>query len=129
MGSMEIMVTDLDNIYMEAKSYLGKLTSLESIGLNLLSELKYNKDKYEKAIVLLHVNPNMNPTRLSSALQYNFTCERMDIITDFFLRHILHSPSKSRGQSWTGSDILSNKQLASRRKAESFTLMEIEYER
>ncbi len=121
---------NLLEVRQQAQDYLGKLSSWENIRQEhpvLALDLKYNKRNFEEAIVLIHINPNMSPTQLSAILSYTFTKERLDIVTDFFLRDILFSQTKPRGKSWTGSDILSMRQFSARRSHECFGLLDIEY--
>lgn len=118
-------VINLISVQHDARRYLDGLSSLEAIGLTMLKELKYNRGVYEEAILLLHINPSMNQTKLSAILSYNFDGDRMDVITDFFLREDLNDKNKKR----SGREILSSRQLARCRKRESGQLMDVEYKK
>jgi hypothetical protein len=125
------MASDLAQVQSEARRYLDRLTSheyLKQFSLTVALDVRYRRGIFEEAIVLLHVNPDMGPGQLSSILGIPFTHERMDVVTDFFLREVLFDRSKPSGRSWSGQEILSNKQLTRRQAAESFQLMELDYE-
>ncbi len=75
-------------------------------------ELKRERDRYAEALVLLKVNPNLSAQELSRILKrdemdnFQFTDERMDILTDFWMRDIFFTLKKKK----SGHDILSPKQ-------------------
>lgn len=111
----------LEEIYKQAIKYVSGLTSKDALGSEMMNEVKYNRSKYEEAILLVHVNPGIQCSNLSLLLGYDFTSgERMDIITGFFLRDILNDPKKAK----SGHEILSGRQLTRRRNKESFSLVD-----
>ncbi len=68
---MEQVELDLDHILIQARDYLKKLTSYESLkqmSPTIALDIKYSRSVNEEAIVLLHVDPSMGPRSLSAIL-------------------------------------------------------------
>ncbi len=110
----------LQQVQSEATSYLKKLSSVEALEPWLIYEIKNHFKSYLEAIVLVHVNGSLMSGQLSTITGYQFDAERMDVITDFFLRDILLDKKKKR----KGCEILSGRQLSRRRKIESATILD-----
>ncbi len=120
-------MNSLPEIYQQAYQYLNKLSSYrQSEDDWLVLEVKRKKSIFAEAITVVHVNGKIDPDTLGKLLDYSFTPEKMDVITDFFLRDILFRRG-STGKSWTGSEILSGRQLARRRAHESAMILDIHY--
>ncbi len=119
-------MTDLVQVKRSADEYINKITSRDALDERTLMEVRWNRSTYSEAIVIVHINRDISQYQLSSLLGYDFTHDRMDIITDYFLRDILNNPRKSRRG---GHDILSGRQMTRRRRAESATLFDVRYER
>ncbi len=112
----------LDEIKREAEKYIGKLISYQNIKDEILNEVRWHKNVFVEAIVLVHINGNLTPEKISKMIGHNFTENHMDVVSDFFLRDILMSKNKPHGRSWTGSEILSDRQMTIRRNKECFHL-------
>jgi len=110
----------LDEIHKEAKKYIGGISSKQEAEAWIIREVTHHKNVFAEAIVLVHVNGELSIGQLSDLLDYKFSPELIDIVSDFFLRDILKKTNKGKDDNY----ILSGRQISRRKNKENLTFFD-----
>jgi len=106
-----------------AERYVYNINSFDQYEVWLVKDVKNYAPYYVTAILKLHEDPSIGFVRLCDVVSDNdwqLDEDKMEIVTDFFLRHDLQDRSKRQG----GHSILSGYQMSRRRRRESWTLFD-----
>ncbi len=61
----------LEELQSEAAIYISTITSKEALDERILNDLKYNKNAFIEAIVLVHINESLTIEKLSDLIDFN----------------------------------------------------------